>query len=277
LAFVSGLRLARRAELIAPDAEKTQTGNKPGIHLPAVLALASVAVIGSAAQSATGFGVALPVAPVAFAVLSPADAVLTVAAASLMNNLLVLGTRHRRLAVRGGDGALLVAAAIPTLLIGALVVSHVSKPPMQLAVGLAILTAVAFRLHEPGRLAAFSSREAGLPTGMLAGALTTTVGINGPPMVIWLRARRATVTELRDTLAVVFLALNLAAIPSVARHGGAIPAAVLPALAAALLLGHVLGLRAHARLPARTLDRGLVAILAVAGAASIVAGSISLL
>jgi hypothetical protein len=242
-----------------------------------VLALAVAAVLGSAAQSATGFGVALPVAPVAFALLDPADAVLTVAAAALMQNVLVLVTRRRQLAVRRADAALLLVPALPALVAGALLVTHVSKPPMQLAVGLAILGAVGFRLHEPGRLAALSGPRAGAAIGALAGALTTTVGINGPPMVIWLRARRATLIELRDTLAVVFFALNLAAIPSLATRGGSIPAVLLPALAAALLAGHLLGLFAHARLAQRTLDRTLVAILTLAAAASVAAGLAGLL
>jgi len=239
-------------------------------------ALGVVAVVGSAAQSATGFGVALPLSPVAFALLPPADAVLTVAAGSLMQNLLVLVTRRRRLALRIGDATVLVVAALPGLLIGALVVSHASKPPMQLAVGVAILAAVLFRLHEPGRFAALASREIGAPVGALAGFLTTTVGINGPPLVMWLRARDATFTQLRDTLAIIFLMLNVAAIPSLATRGGAIPATLVPVLAAGLVVGHIIGLRAHDRLSASTLDRVLVFILIAAAGASIVAASTAL-
>lgn len=238
-----------------------------------IVSLALAAILGSAAQSATGFGVALPVAPVAFALLSPADAVITVATTSLMHNLLVLSTRHRRLAVRTADAALLIAAALPGLVLGALIISHAPKAPMQLAVGLAILLAVLFRLHEPGRLTALASNLAGGLIGLLAGALTTTVGINGPPLVIWLRARHVTLTQLRDTLAIIFLALNLAAIPSIATQGGTIPTTLLPALATGLIIGHVLGLQAHQRLPTRTLDRALVAILITAAGASIFASA----
>lgn len=240
-----------------------------------ILSLTLAAIVGSAAQTTTGFGVALPIAPLAFALLSPADAVITVATASLMHNLLVLATRHQRLAIRAGDGALLIAAALPGLVLGALIVSRAPKAPMQLAVGLAILLAVLFRLHEPGRLPALATRLAGVPVGLLAGALTTTVGINGPPLVIWLRARHATLTQLRDTLAIIFLALNLAAIPSIAAHGGTIPAEILPALAAGLITGHTLGLQAHQRLPTRALDRALIAILITVASASIFAGAIT--
>ena len=142
-----------------------------------------------------------------------------------MQNLLVLGTRHRRLAIRRQDAILLIVAAIPGLFLGAVVVSHASKAPMQLAVGVAILAAVLFRVHEPGRVAALVSRKIGGLIGLLAGFLTTTVGINGPPLVTWLRARDATFTQLRDTLAMIFLVLNMAAIPSLISRGGTIPAA----------------------------------------------------
>jgi uncharacterized membrane protein YfcA len=236
-----------------------------------ILSLTLAAIVGSAAQSATGFGVALPVAPIAFALVSPADAVITVAAASLMHNILVLATRHRRLTIRTGDAALLIGAALPGVILGALIVSHAPKAPMQLSVGLAILLAVLFRLHEPGRLTALASPAAGAATGIVAGALTTTVGINGPPLVVWLRARRATLAQLRDTLAIIFLTLNLAAIPSVAAQGGTIPSMLLPALAAGLLIGHILGLQAHQRIPTRALDQALVAILTAGGGAGILA------
>jgi uncharacterized membrane protein YfcA len=131
----------------------------------------------------------------------------------------------------------------------------------------------------PGGAAAASTSNTRKSRGDLAArksALTTTVGINGPPLVTCLSAREATLTQLRDTLAVIFLALNLVAIPILAARGGTIPALLLPALAAGLVVGHILGLQAHTRLPTHTLDRALVTILAAAGGASIIAGSTAL-
>lgn len=235
-----------------------------------ILALIFAALVGSAAQSATGFGVALVFAPVAFALLGPADAVLTVAAVSLAHNLLLLLTRRRRLEVRLADAGVAIAAAIPGLLLGALIIAHVSKAPMQLAVGIAILAAVLLRAHQPGRLEALQPRVAGVPVGLLAGILTTTVGINGPPLVIWLRARGTTLTQLRDTLAIIFMTLNLIAIPSLTARGGSISAAVILPTAGGLLMGHLLGLTVHNRVSADKLDHALEAVLTVAAAASII-------
>jgi hypothetical protein len=203
-------------------------------------------------------------------VLEPADAVLTVAAVSLAHNVAVLLTRRRRLDIRLADAGLVIAAAVPGLFVGALIVAHVPKSPMQLSVGVAILAAVIFGLHQPGRVPALQPRLVGVPVGLLAGILTTTVGINGPPLVIWLRARGITVTQVRDTLAIIFMTLNLIAIPNLTAQGGSVPAVAILPISGGLLAGHVLGLTAHNRVSANKLDHALQAVLTAAAAASII-------
>lgn len=240
-------------------------------------AIAAAAVIGAAAQSATGFGVALPLAPVLFAVAEPTDAVLMVLVGALGHNLLVLATRRRHLDLRRSDVAVLVAGAVPGLLIGSLLVTSLPKPAMQFAVGAAIALAVALRLHAPARAAGRQGPVTGAPVGFLAGLLTTTVGINGPPMVLWLRARGASIAQLRDTLAVVFLALNALAIPGVASQGGTVSTGALAALGAGLLVGHVAGMQAGTRLGSGRLEGALVALLVAAACASMAAGASAVL
>ena len=243
---------------------------------PELAALALAALLGSAAQSATGFGAALPVSPLAFALMPPANAVLTVEAFGLAQNLLVLLTRHGRLDIRRADAGLLVGAAIPGVLLGALIITHVSKPPMQLVVGMALLAAVLFRVHEPGRAPMLERRPAGALIGFLAGTLTTTIGINGPPLVIYLRARGFTLTELRDTLAVVFLTLSLIGIPNLVARGGSIPGVAILPIAAGLMIGHSLGVVAHNRLPVGRLERALEVVLTATALASIAGAAVAL-
>lgn len=240
-------------------------------------AIAAAAVIGAAAQSATGFGVALLLAPVLFAVAEPPDAVLMVLVGALGHNLLIVVTRRRHLDVRRGDVAVLVAGAVPGLLIGALLVTSLPKPPLQFAVGAAIALAVALRLHAPARAAERQGWETGAPVGFLAGLLTTTVGINGPPMVVWLRASGAGFPQLRDTLAVVFLVLHVLAIPGVASQGGTVSTGALAALGAGLLVGHVAGMQAGTRLGSGRLEGALVALLVAAACASMAAGASAVL
>ena len=188
-----------------------------------LVALALAALVGGAAQSATGFGVVLPLAPVMFALEDPPDAVLTIAIIALAHNMLIIATRRRALALRRRDAALLIAAALPGLVAGALVVDHLPKAALQIAVGVTLLAALAVRAHQPGRSRRLATTPAGAGIGLLSGTMTTTVAVNGPPLVIWLRARHATIAELRDTLAVIFFALNAVAIVNLALRGAATP------------------------------------------------------
>ena len=240
-------------------------------------AIGAAAVIGATAQSATGFGVALPLAPVLFAFAEPPDAVLMVLVGALGHNLLLLVTRHRHLDVLRGDAAVLVAAGVPGLLMGALLVTSLSKPALQFAVGAAIALAVALRLHAPAPAAERQGWETGAPVGLLAGLLTTTVGINGPPMVLWLRAGGAGLAQLRDTLAVVFLVLHVLAIPVVASRGATVSAGALAAIGAGLLVGHVAGMQAGSRLGSGRLEGALVALLLATACASMAAGASAVL
>src|SRR4051794_39841064 len=235
-------------------------------------ALALAAFVGGAAQSATGFGVVLPLAPLLFALEDPPDAVLTIAIAALAHNVLVVVSRRRLLALRSRDAALLVVSALPGVVLGALVVARLPKSTLQIAVGVAILAAVALRAHRPGRARRLDNAPAGAAVGLLSGTMTTTVGVNGPPLVVWLRARGAGIVQLRDTLAVVFLALNLVAIVNLAARGGTTDAGTLAALAAGLVVGHASGLVASTRLSVTTLDRALVGLLLAAALSSIAAG-----
>ena len=96
-------------------------------------------------------------------------------------------------------------------------------------------------------------------------------------MVVWLRARGADFPRLRDTLAVVFLALNVLAIPGVASQGGSVSAGALGAIGGGLLVGHAAGLQAGARLGSGRLEGALVALLVAAACASMAAGASALL
>jgi uncharacterized membrane protein YfcA len=239
---------------------------------PELLALALAAFVGSSAQSATGFGVLLLLAPLSFALQDVSSALLTITIAASGNNLLVVATRRRSLKLCKVDASLLIASAIPGLVVGALIVSHLSKSTMQVAVGASLILAVAARTHQPDRATRLDNMPSGAVIGLLAGTLTTTVGLNGPPMVIWLRARRATLEQVRDTLAIVFLSLNIAAIPALVGHGATTSSTTLTAVALGLVGGHVAGMIASTRATAETLERAILVLIWSAASGSIAAG-----
>ena len=249
------------------------------------MVLAAVAtLLGAGLQSATGFGFVLILGPAMFALLDPAAALTTLLCLAAVLNLLVLFTERRRLHVRGRDLRTILMASVPGLLIGVLILETLTKPTLQVLVGIAIVSAALLQLRfgAPSRRRAVADdaphRVAPAETalaGLLTGAFTTTTGTNGPPMVLWLQRAGATPAEVRDTLAGAFLALSVAGALVLAFTVGEpqqLELDVVGPLLALVVVGQRLGRLAFERIdPVRFRQAGLVLVL-VAGAASISAG-----
>lgn len=240
---------------------------------------AAAVLAGAAVQSATGFGFALVCGPVLIAVFEPEEAVAVLAALGLVLAVLVLADSGlRRVAWR--PLAPIMLAAVPGLAIGLLALEAFSKPVLQLGVGLAVVAAAAVQIragrpHEPAEPGLAAS---GL-VGLVSGALTTSIGVNGPPVAMWLEARGSDPGEMRATLAASFLMLNACGFAVlVAAHGAgdvADPGRLLP-LVGAVIAGHVVGALAFRRIDAETFRRLVLGLVIAAGAASAVAGLLSL-
>lgn len=240
-----------------------------------LLAVAAV-FVGACVQSASGFGFALVAAPALLAVTTPGQAVLALLLLGPVLNLLLLFGERRSRHVRGGDVRALVAAAVPGLVLGALVVSAAPKEGLQVLAGVVVLAGVATEAW-PTALRTAAGRLSGYGVGLLSGAFTTATAVNGPPIVLWLRARGATPAELRDTMGATLLALSVLGLPALALLGALAPpsarsAAALLGLLAATVAGHRVGRAAFARLDRRRFDRVVLLVVTVAGAASVVAG-----
>jgi uncharacterized membrane protein YfcA len=240
------------------------------------MALAVLAtLVGAAVQSATGFGFALVLSPVLFAVLEPGEAVTVLFVLSALLSLLVLVSERRDSHVLRGPVAALLAWSLPGLAAGALILSVVSKPPLQVAVGVAVVVAllVQLRVDEPhGPAAGWHPAAAGVTTGLLS----TTTGVSGPPLLIWLERLGATPDQTRDTLAASFLGLTIpsaAALLAVGKLGvGGVSAFELVALLAAVALGRALGRQAFVRFDRERFRQAALAVALLAGVGSIVAG-----
>ena len=249
----------------------------------AAVVLAAVAtLLGAGVQSATGFGFVLILGPAMFAVLEPAAALTTLLCLAAALNLLVLFSERRRRQIRHRDLALVLLAAAPGMVAGALVLERISKPALQMIVGVAICAAVVLQLRARSGAGlrypdGGSGPETAL-TGLATGVLTTTTGTNGPPLVIWLQRAGATPAQIRDTLAVGFLALSAAGAVVLALaldEPRQVELDVVVPLLALVLAGQVLGRVAFERLdPARFRIAGLTLVVG-AGLASILAGGIA--
>jgi len=231
------------------------------------MVLAAVAaLVGAAVQSATGFGFALVLSPALFAVMEPAEAVTTLLALGAGLNLLVLVEGHD---ARWSRLPPLLLPALPGLALGAVILAALSREPLQIGVGVAVIAAALWQL----RHRAAAARVPAPAAGFLSGVLTTSISISGPPIVLWLEAQALSPAEFRATLAAAFLALNVAgwAVLGVAGDATA-DLGELAVLLALVVAGYALGALAFRRLDHERFYRIVLALVIVTGAASVVAG-----
>jgi uncharacterized protein len=240
--------------------------------------LVGVAVIAAACvQATTGLGFALVLSPVVFAVLSPAAAVVTVTGLGLVLNLLVLLGERRRPRVAWREVLPILVAVAPGAVGGVLLLRALSKPALQVGVGVVLLSAV---LLGRGRSAASGSDSvaARVAIGLTTGVLTTSSGVSGPPIALWLSRTELSPGEVRDSLSATFLAIGViacVALVPVLHRAHIHPALVAPAVIC-VAGGHAVGSRAFVRIDSARFETILRAVIVCAGVASIAAGALAL-
>jgi uncharacterized membrane protein YfcA len=226
--------------------------------------------LGAVVQTVTGFGGALVLAPVLFATMQPAQAVLISALLGIVQSGLLVA-RNRREVLRS-DLRSLIAFAVPGLAAGVLVLRVAPSSVLRVVVGASVIVAtVVRRMLSPGRP---MSDLAVAPAGFLAGLLTTSATVNGPPLVLFLSGRRATAAQMRGTLAAMFIVLDALTLVALAVGGALVlpPLAAVVALAISFPLGLLAGFALADRMPEHVYARSVTVLLLALGVASIVAG-----
>jgi uncharacterized membrane protein YfcA len=224
------------------------------------------ALAGAVVQAATGFGFALVLSPALFAVLEPAEAVTALLLLGAALSVLVLLEGHE---VRPRLLAPMLLAALPGLALGALLLSALSKEALQVGVGVAVVAAGLWQLrHRAAR------RLPAAVAGLVSGALTTSISINGPPLVLWLEGEGIRPAEFRATLAAAFLALDIAgaALLVSTESSATVDLGVVGPLLACVLGGYALGALAFRRLDAERFFPLVLGLVVCTGLASVLAG-----
>jgi uncharacterized membrane protein YfcA len=234
---------------------------------------AAAALTGAFVQSTTGFGFALVLSPALFAVMDPVDAVMALLVLGFALSLLVLFERGRLDHVDWRSLVPMLIAALPGLAVGAVALTQLSKSVLQVAVGVAVIAAAAWQLRRRRRGAEPHQVPSAL-AGFTSGALTTSINVSGPPIVLWLEARGASPEEFRASLAATFLALDLAggALLLAAEGSASIDAGRVGPLLALVVAGYALGAWAFRRLDRERFYTLVLALVACTGVASVVAG-----
>jgi uncharacterized protein len=237
---------------------------------------ASAALVGAFVQSTTGFGFALVLSPALFAVMDPVEAVMALLVLGLALSLLVLFERGRPEHVDWRSLVPMLVAALPGLAVGAVALTQMSKQALQVAVGVAVVAVAAWQLRRRRRGTGHPrlGRGAGIGAGFVSGALTTSINVSGPPIVLWLEARGASPEEFRASLAATFVALDLTggALLVVAQGSGSIKPGTVGPLLVLVVAGYALGALAFRRLNRERFYTLVLVLVACTGVASIVAG-----
>jgi uncharacterized protein len=239
--------------------------------------LAALAVFGGATlQSVTGFGFALVCGPAVFAWVGPAEAIAVLLVLGTLLNVLIMTGEGRESEVRAGETAQVLAWAVPGVATGILILTALTKPTLQVIVGVGVIVAAAVQAGTVRAAPGHATRAATAIAGLAAGALTTTTATAGPPLVLLLERAGARPAEFRDTMAAMLLGLNVLGGAALILSGETIelPSAVsLAALTALAAAGRSVGRRVFDRLREDTFRAvGLVVIVAC-GLASVAAGA----
>ena len=241
-----------------------------------------MALAAAVVQASTGLGFALILSPAVFALLEPESAVVAITVLGLVLNGLVLFGERRRPRVAWSEVGPILAASVPGAVCGVLILRALPKPALQIAVGVAVIGAALLRARSAARRRSPTAGDprARLALGFATGALSTSAGVNGPPMALWFAHRGLGPAEIRDSLSAAFLGLGIIAAVVLAPVLAAaddveIDWAALAAALACVVAGHAVGRRAFARLDAARYEPLLLGIVVAAGAASLVAGVVT--
>ena len=235
-----------------------------------LLAALLAALMAGVVTGTTGFGLALISTPILLFVYEPKTVIFLTAVFSVfINTAVVLDSwreAHRRLAL-----ALLVPACVG-IIAGAEVLRVVDPTYIRLAVG-AVVVFSALLLVRDIRLPGADTRWGPVVAGSASGALSTSTGLAGPPIVLLLASCNLPKHQFRGTSAFYFLFMSVVTLIILAVRG-LVDAEELP-LAAALvpagMVGKVIGtafLKGISEAAFRALSLGMVILTGILGIAT---------
>ena len=164
----------------------------------------------------TGFGLALISTPLLLFVYEPRTVIVLTAVFSIfISGAVVLDSW------RDAYGRLALALLLPALagiVVGAEILKTVDPVYIRLAIGVVVVFSALLLLRDV-RLPGAGSRWGPLVAGSTSGALSTSTGLAGPPIVLLLAARDLPKRAFRGTSALYFLAMSLVGIVVLSLRG----------------------------------------------------------
>lgn len=233
---------------------------------PELAVVAVVFLLAAVVQAVTGFGFALVAVPLLAVVVDPAPAVVATTVVSLLLSAVVVRADWAQ--VRWRDVGVVSAAGIVGMPLGLAVLARVPERVLTAVIAVVLLASTAIVARglrlPPGR-------RTEVVVGLTSGALLTSTGMNGPPLVVAFQAQGMAPRPFRGTLSAVFLAQGVAAVALLAA-GGQVTAPALAAVAVGvpmLALGWLLGDRVFRALDPVAFRRVVLGLLIASAAVAL--------
>lgn len=242
-----------------------------GLPLGSVVFAVVVVLAAGFVQSAAGFGFALLAVPLLSLSVPPQTAVVVVLLHATLSSLFTAA--HRRGDVDRLEARRLSLGAVVAMPLGALILVTASPGGLRLALGVVTCSAAVFLLlpATKGRPVLAVRPWVTYAVGGVSGILNTALATNGPPLVVYLRARGLGVATFRGTVSVVFVVSDVVGLAILtatgAVHAAAVHYFVLTLVPAAV--GWALGSVAASRLRHHHFARMVDVLLLVSGALAI--------
>ena len=174
------------------------------------------ALLAGAVTGLTGFGLALISTPILLFVYEPRTVVVLTAIFSIFINAAVVWDSWREARRRLALGLLI--PALFGVVVGAVVLGAIDPIYIRLGVG-AIVIFSALLLVRDINLPGANTRWGTLVAGSASGALSTSTGLAGPPIVLLLASRGLPKHEFRGTSSLYFLPISIAGLVVLAARG----------------------------------------------------------
>jgi uncharacterized membrane protein YfcA len=217
----------------------------------------------------TGFGFGLVSIPLLLMLFGPAEVVTINKVLTLSTSWIVIAHGRRQIRPR------MIVTVLPWALIG--VLSGVRLLKLASASSIKLMASVVVVLFALILLRGLPEREWKHPllapaAGLASGALSTSTGLSGPPMVLYFTLKNVEVAPFRVTIATYFVLLDLVGLPALVQ-GGLVTGkdfAVAAILVPVAFFGRIAGIRLAPRLSRAQFYRLTLGVLLVTGAVGII-------
>ncbi len=174
-----------------------------------LLMAVSIAVcsLASSVQAVTGFGFALVAVPLLSIVVDPVDTVIVVTMVGL--GLTTIAARRERAHILRAPAKRMIVGGLVGMPLGLVALIGLEEQALRIVIAVVITTlVVALAL----RVRLGSGVKAQWGAGVASGALLTSTGLNGPPLVLTLQSMQVSPAVTRGTLQRVFQGQDVAAV-----------------------------------------------------------------